>query len=284
MTFIKQISFHTGIGGLFLGLTALLALGFGSFAIVHAQGVPSVTLDSISSQTVLVGDMVSFTASATASDASSTVSYALSGEPSGAVIDTISGAFSWDTTGTATGTYPFAVTAEGSTGGTDSEDVTITIEAPQLVSDNSEDGTGGAATTTGGTIQTGDATATTSVSNTLNTNSINPDQPGQEMNSSTFTSSGLILFLNQLFGHGIDLSEYDLSYFFVGGAGASPTSVLGTTTPQCTLLTCLNSSSLNVWNSNDAMVTNSVIVRSATGETAASSTRDATLDTRHAYD
>src|SRR3989344_2563299 len=337
MTFIKQISFHTGIGGLFLGLTALLALGFGSFAIVHAQGVPSVTLDSISSQTVLVGDMVSFTASATASDASSTVSYALSGEPSGAVIDTISGAFLWDTTGAATGTYPFVVTAEGSTGGSDSKDVSITVEAPQIVSDNSEDGTGGAATTTGGTIQTGDATATTSVSNTLNTNSINPDQPGQEMNSSTFTaaadnfgvlrsaatstamtgeneviggaganlivtgnavstanvinevntnifnSDGLILFLNQLFGHGIDLSEYDLSYFFVGGAGSSPTTLPGTTTPQCTLLTCLNSSSLNVWNSNQAAVTNSVIVRSATGENVASSTGDATIDTGDAY-
>ena len=40
MTFIKQISFHTGIGGLFLGLTALLALGSGQLvsAILNITG------------------------------------------------------------------------------------------------------------------------------------------------------------------------------------------------------------------------------------------------------
>src|SRR3989344_7068050 len=90
-------------------------------------------------------------------------------------------------------------------------------------------------------IVTGNAVSTANVINEVNTN--------------IFNSDGLILFLNQLFGHGIDLSTYDLSYFFVGQPGASPTEVAGTTTPQCTLLTCLNSSSLNVLNTNTATVT-----------------------------
>src|SRR3989338_4362740 len=75
-------------------------------------------------------------------------------------------------------------------------------------------------------IVTGNAVSTANVINEVNTN--------------IFNSDGLILFLNQLFGHGIDLSTYDLSYFFVGGPGASPT-VTDAGEPQCTLLTCLNS-------------------------------------------
>ena len=117
-------------------------------------------------------------------------------------------------------------------------------------------------------IVTGNAVSTANVINEVNTN--------------IFNSDGLILFLNQLFGHGIDLSTYDLSYFFVGGPGASPT-VTDAGEPQCTLLTCLNSSTLNVWNSNDAAVTNSVIVRSSTGDNLATSTGDATIDTGDAY-
>lgn len=200
----------------------------------------------------------------------------------------------------------------------------------------STDGTGGQSSDTGGTIITDDATASTTVDNLLNRTDVSADQPGEEMNSSTFTASstnsgvlasaasstamtgenaalggeganlivtgnaistanvinevntnifnsdGLIIFLNQLFGHGIDLSTYDLSYFFVGGPGASPT-VTDSGEPQCTLLTCLNSSTLNVWNTNDAAVTNSVIVRSSTGDNLATSTGDATIDTGDAY-
>ena len=200
----------------------------------------------------------------------------------------------------------------------------------------STDGSGGLATTTGGTIITDDANASTTVDNLLNLNTVNGDIAGQEMNSSTFTASstnsgildsaatstamtgeneviggegvnlivtgnavstanvinevntnifnsdGLIVFLNHLFGDGIDLSGYDLSYFFAGGPGASPT-VNDAGEAQCTLFTCLNSSTLNVWNTNDATVTNSVIVRSATGENIASSTADATVQTGDAY-
>lgn len=93
----------------------------------------------------------------------------------------------------------------------------------------------------------------------------------------------MILFLNQIFGDGIDLNDYDLSFFFAGGTGASPTIIASTTTPQCTLLSCLNSSSLNILNTNTATVTNSVIVRASTGSNMASSTGDAVVDTGNAY-
>jgi hypothetical protein len=208
--------------------------------------------------------------------------------------------------------------------------------ATQTTTATSTDDTGGAASDTGGTIATGDATASTTVDNSVNQNNIDPDHPGEEMNSSTLTSTstsdaivsseasstaatgensidggtgintivtgnaqstanvinevntnifnsdGLILFLNQILGGGVDLTDYDLSYFFVGGPGASPdTDPSGH--PQCTLLTCLNSSSLNVFNMNTAVVTNSVIVRASTGGNSASSTSDANIDTGDAY-
>src|SRR3989344_1446092 len=134
----------------------------------------------------------------------------------------------------------------------------------------STDGTGGLM---GGEIVTGDATASTTVDNELNTNIINVadtcsedsndelcDAPGEEMNSSNLTASttttgdafatsnvinlvntnifnsyGLILFLNQLFGGGFDLRDFNLSYFFDGEAGASHTVHEGTGQPQITL-------------------------------------------------
>lgn len=102
------------------------------------------------------------------------------------------------------------------------------------------------------TVVSGNAVATANVINVVNTN--------------IFNSEGLVLFLNELFGDGLDLRTFDLSYFFNAGAGASPTN------QGCTLLTCLNSSALNVLNTNTATVTNSVLVRAATGENVASST------------
>lgn len=221
--------------------------------------------------------------------------------------------------------------------------------APEIATSTSADGTGGQHDV-GGDITTGDATASTSISNELNSNNANVaqdctgeegevcDEPGGKTNSSTivasttneanlasqstttatsgdnvaeggqgtstvktgdatatanvinlvntniFNSTGLILFLNQLFGTGLDLRNFNLSYFFDGEAGASPT-VSDNGTPQCTLLTCLNASQLNVVNDNTATVTNSVIVRAATGENIASSTGegDASIDTGDAY-
>jgi hypothetical protein len=105
------------------------------------------------------------------------------------------------------------------------------------------------------------------------------------VNTNIFNSVGLILFLNQLFGGGLDLRDFNLSYFFDGQAGASPTVNETTGEPQCSLLTCMNSSELNVVNTNTATVTNSVIVRAATGENTAmaSSSGDAVVDTGNAY-
>ncbi|MGC9602187.1 MAG: peptidoglycan-binding protein [Minisyncoccia bacterium] len=328
---------------------SLVAISFGISA--HAQTVPTVALAPITGPTVTVGDIATFTASATDSDASSTIAYGLSAAPSGAIIDPTAGTFLWDTTGATPDTYTFSVTATGSTGGSDSQNVSIVVNAPVVPSDadasstdpdlqtqvaTSTDGTGGTATTTGGTVTTGDAVATSSVDNELNSNTTDPDQPGRtnsstitsdntnvgaldsvatstadtgsntvtggtadntivtgdavstsnvinEVNTNIFNSDGLILFINQLFGGGFDINDYDLSYFFAGGPGMSETTNPTTGKPQCTLLTCLNSSSLNVLNSNTATVTNSVIVRSSTGDNTASSTGDATIDTGSAY-
>lgn len=109
------------------------------------------------------------------------------------------------------------------------------------------------------TIETGNAQSTANVINVINTN--------------IFNSDGLILFLNQMFGGGLDLSEQDLAYFL----GNSPS------TGECTILSCLNSSQLNVLNMNTATVTNSVIVRAATGENSASSSAEAAIQTGDAY-
>ena len=128
-------------------------------------------------------------------------------------------------------------------------------------------------TVTGGdgstVVATGNAIATANVINVVNTN--------------LFNSSGLILFLNQLFGGGLDLTQYDLSYFFGGSPGASPAPNAGQKTQPCTILTCLNSSAVNVFNTNIATVTNSVLVRASTGDNSASSTSGALVQTGDAY-
>lgn len=248
---------------------------------------------------------------------------------------------------TSTTTTSGADTSSNTTGATSTSEETVieqtqasttpdamtSVEDPQAATTTAEQATGGQ-TANGGTIQTGNAVATSSVDNQLNLSSASPDQPGEtnsstitasstndgvlasaatttaatgdntasgpgnslivtgnavstanvinQVNTNVFNSIGLILFLNQLFGGGVDLNSWDLSYFFVGGPGASP-SVGPDGQPQCTLLTCLNSSSLNVINTNTATVTNSVIVRSSTGSNAASSTDDATIETGNAY-
>lgn len=120
-------------------------------------------------------------------------------------------------------------------------------------------------------VVTGNAFAFANVINLINTN--------------IFNSVGLIKFVNQIFGAGLDLRDYDLAYFFDGDAGSSPVEDPETGEPQCTLLTCLNSSDLNVLSTNTATVTNSVIVRAATGENVASTSEDsdAEIDTGNAY-
>jgi hypothetical protein len=125
--------------------------------------------------------------------------------------------------------------------------------------DNNAEGGEGLAT-----VVTGVAIATANVINLVNTN--------------IFNSVGLIVFLNQLFGGGFDFRNLDLSYFFsdpsveTSGCASNPGGCTGE--GDCTLLTCLNSSSLNVINTNTATVTNSVIVRASTGQNVASSSGD----------
>ncbi len=89
----------------------------------------TIALAAITSQTVTVGDTVSFTASATDNDPTATVSYSLTSAPSGAAINASTGAFSWNTTGVTPNTYTFSVVATGSTGGSDTKSVSITVNA-----------------------------------------------------------------------------------------------------------------------------------------------------------
>lgn len=244
------------------------------------------------------------------------------------------------TTDTGTTDNPAATDQSGEAGAGGGQDGGDAVIPGQIATSTAEDGTGGQSSDIGGTVITGDATATTTVQNELNTNITNPpDDPGEESNSSQissenenvgelasqatstadtgvntaqggdgtstivtgnavstanvinlvntniFNSVGLILFLNQLFGGGLDLRDFNLSYFFDGQAGASPTTNEETGEPQCTLLTCMNSSDLNVVNTNTATVTNSVIVRAATGANTATSSADgdAIIDTGDAY-
>src|SRR3989344_4143339 len=104
------------------------------------------------------------------------------------------------------------------------------------------------------TIITGNAVSTANVINMVNTN--------------LFNSEGQVLLLGPSFGDGLDLNDFDLSYFFNEGAGNSPTNL------GCTLLTCLNSSALNILNMNTATVTNNIIVRATTGANMATSTNE----------
>lgn len=104
------------------------------------------------------------------------------------------------------------------------------------------------------TIITGNAVSTANIINMVNTN--------------LFNSEGQVLLLAPSFGDGLDLRDFDLSYFFNEGAGNSPTQF------GCTVLTCLNSSALNILNTNTATVTNSVLVRAVTGANAATSTNE----------
>ena len=183
MNIIKgSLSFKIFAIGAVLAVS-LGAIFFSAERVALAAGA-TVTLSSIPGQNVTVGDTATFTASATDSDASSTIAYGLSGAPAGAAIDPAAGTFSWDTTGTNPGTYSFVVTATGSTGGSDSENVSIIVNPPAI----STNGTGGTATSTGGTIDTGAANASTTVDNNLNTDNVSPDAPGKA-NASTITAS-----------------------------------------------------------------------------------------------
>lgn len=112
----------------------------------------------------------------------------------------------------------------------------------------------------GGTVEiaTGDAVSLASVTNIVNTNTIN--------------SNGLFLMLSNLAGdvNGIDLRE--LGIFGTTNQTQSPCENI-----------CGTSGDLNVENGNDAAIANNVVVRSSTGENEASGNGGASILTGDAY-
>lgn len=87
---------------------------------------PVLTLPT-SPLTGVVGSQVTFPATATDPDAGDTLTFSLSGEPSGAVIDQTSGVFTW--TPTSAGTYTFDVTVTDSAGLSDTKQMAIEVSA-----------------------------------------------------------------------------------------------------------------------------------------------------------
>jgi len=156
-------------------------------------------------------------------------------------------------------------------GKTNSSNITASAENfADLTTGTNTNALSGENTATGGTqgsalISTGKSVATAEVMNVVNTN--------------IFNSDGLVLFLNPFNGDGFDLRDFDLSYFFDEGPGASPTQY------GCTILTCLNSSDLNVLNKNEADVLNTVEVSARTGKNSATAQEsgDADITTGDAY-
>ena len=110
--------------------------GYGYGALVNVTLTP---ISTASSETI--GTVVTFTASGATTDPNGTVAYSLSGAPAGATINASSGAFSWDTTTANYQTYNFSVVATGSSGGSASQTLSITINAT---------GSGGGGGSTGG--------------------------------------------------------------------------------------------------------------------------------------
>ncbi len=179
-----------------------------------------------------------------------------------AVVDTGDAAALTDAQNT-TNTNTVDVTADTATTTiTNTNTASTTNEAAAAASTGDNTAAGGSATVT-----TGDAIASANVINVVNTNIIN--------------SPGILAFFNMLFGGGFDLRGFDLSYFFGGG----DTSTTGTQN-NCSLLSCASDEgTLLVSNTNDATVTNTVLVRSNTGSNTASSTGegDASVTTGDAY-
>lgn len=109
-------------------------------------------------------------------------------------------------------------------------------------------------------VSSGDAYASGNAINVVNTNIID--------------SSGMLLFLNLLFGGGYDFSSLDLSYFLGGGASS--------TMNGCTLMGC-GGADMNISADNSATILNSVIVRAMTGRNSAEGNGGASIATGDAY-
>lgn len=138
---------------------------------------------------------------------------------------------------------------------TNDADVTASTTAEAQTGENAASGGSG-----GASVSTGDAYASGNAINVVNTNIID--------------SSGMLLFLNLLFGGGYDFSNLDLSYFLSGEQSG--------TMNGCTFMGC-DGAEVHVSADNDATVLNSVIVRAMTGGNSAEGEGGASIDTGNAY-
>ncbi|MDO1448406.1 malectin domain-containing carbohydrate-binding protein [Rhodocytophaga aerolata] len=86
-------------------------------------------LATIDNKTVMVGQTLSFTATATDADASQTKTYSLVGAPQGATINATTGAFSWTPAQTGSFSFTVKVTDNGTPALSDEEQITVLVSA-----------------------------------------------------------------------------------------------------------------------------------------------------------
>lgn len=135
---------------------------------------------------------------------------------------------------------------------TNNATTTATTTADALTGENTAEGDEGSAS-----ISTGNAVASGNAINVINTNIID--------------STGMLLFLNLLFGGGFDFRSLDLSYFFGGGSSSG-----------CSFSSC-DGADVNIDADNTATVLNSVIVRANTGGNTCTAEGDCSIATGDAY-
>lgn len=116
-------------------------------------------LAPIPNQSIGAGQTLTFTASATDPDAGQTVAYSLVGAPSGASIDSVTGAFTWTPTLAQVGTFNIVVKAtdDGSAPASSSKPVAVTVSAPPSDLIETSVATGSIAVLPGGTISVTDS-------------------------------------------------------------------------------------------------------------------------------
>ncbi len=87
------------------------------------------SLTSIGNQGIYEGQTLNLQLSASDPDIDDKLTYSVSGAPSGSSFDVNSGLFSWTPSTTSAGTYPMAFSVADSSGGTDSENIVVTVLA-----------------------------------------------------------------------------------------------------------------------------------------------------------
>ncbi len=100
--------------------------------LIPAPNVP--TLSDIGDQSVTLGDTATFDADATDADGHDVLTFTLAqAETDAATIDSETGMFSWDTTGTTLDAHTFTVTVSDGNSNTDSETFTITVTETPVI-------------------------------------------------------------------------------------------------------------------------------------------------------